>query len=845
MQGTTTYLNPGFLVTLVGQRGSINFTQIPPGPLRRGAPFRLTLVDALSRGYHGELDSLLSDLAQKHDVPVQRLRKFVTHLGDSGFLTDNPPAACFRGPLPDAPGAPPTTPVTITTPLTLIADGGQYLWYNHQGEALISLSMAEVVALSMFAEPATVEEAQTLYFAENSHDGLDSTQFDSLVRRLSGAGLFVEPAPAEKSAPAFRPAETGNILPLVDARVAAHDESLANKGLDLLQVVPVNTDATMAPAALGLLMAYAMEYEDGHLRDKYNFVPMFLTDETRLLERAATPGIFLFSNYLWDVENNLRLSAVVKAVNPRNITVHGGPSTPSYEKDCEQFFIDNPHVDITVRGEGELTFAEILTAFDGNCPTDLDVLQDVDGLTYRTGNGVHRTGNRERIADLNTIPSPYLMGLFEEFGSVGAGAIIESNRGCPYGCTFCDWGSATLTKVRRFDLDRVFKELEWSATHQIKNASFADANFGMLERDVEITEKIVELKKIHGFPRSVAINYAKNKVQHLRQIIELMSNAGLFAEGVVSLQSTDETTLKVIERSNIRLDKYDELSIEFRKARLPLAADIMMGLPGSTPISFRTDLQRCTDRDIRVRANGTLLLPNSPMNEPGYRKKYGIVAAPGEVVKETTSYTRAQWDEMEGLRLAYYIFESYGVLRYVARYVRRETGIGEVEYYDRIQSQTGRDFQQWPMINTVAKYLNHYMAPPGSWSLFIDEIHRFAVENIGMADDSGLRTALKVQLAHLPAPHRVFPDVLQLEHDYVAWQSVVFEAREEGHRDDWEKHVPRLSEFGPTTLTVEDPEKISVHDIGQHKNVLDHRYRTWELSSPLARPRLGAIANAV
>ena len=46
-------------------------------------------------------------------------------------------------------------------------------------------------------------------------------------------------------------------------------------------------------------------------------------------------------------------------------------------------------------------------------------------------------------------------------------AILETNRGCPYGCTFCDWGSATLSRIRKFDLDRVFAELEWCAQHEV------------------------------------------------------------------------------------------------------------------------------------------------------------------------------------------------------------------------------------------------------------------------------------------------------------------------------------------------------------------------------------------
>jgi len=837
------YLSPGFFITLSSRRQVIHLMLLT-GIFRKATPARLAVIEALSRGHNGDLDTLIADVAKRVSGHRPAIREFIEHLDAAGFITDCAPPAREIVEPPAAAGTAGPGQVAIATPVGLVPHAGRYLWYNHDGELYLVLDTPEVVAASIFSETITVAQAREQYLAQQLTEGLDDSRFDALVSRLAGAGLLIPARPVgeEKVTPLAETVDQHEVQALVDAKVAAHDVKMADKAHGLVPVVPVNTQKGMAPLALGLVVAYAMDYEAGRLCDRYNFIPMFLTDEARLRRRCDTPGIFLFSNYIWNVDTNLQLCAAIKAASPQSITIHGGPSTPSYEKDCEKFFADNPHVDITVRGEGEQTFAEILAALDTADLRNLDVLRDIAGLSYRTAEGVHRTGNRERIAELDSIPSPYLKGLFDEFGSVGAGAVIETNRGCPYGCTFCDWGSATLSKVRKFDLDRVYKELEWSARNQIEDASIGDANFGMLERDVAITEKIAELKRTYGFPRSVAINYAKNQVKYLRQIIEIMASVEILAEGVVSLQTTDEQALQVINRSNIKLDKYNELSTEFRKARLPLAADIMMGLPGSTPTSFKTDLQRCTDRDIRVRANPTQLLPNSPMNEPNYRREHGIVALPGEWLKETATYTREQWDEMDHLRMAYYLFDTYGILRYVSRYVRSETGMGEVEFYDKVQTEVLRNPTEWPVISTSLKALERYMTPPGSWGLFMEEVHRFLVDYLGMADDSALRTALAVQHAHLPAPDRQFPFVVELEHDFIAWQEAMFASREAGHREDWQDHIPRLSEFGPTSFTINDPNSVCIRDIGHHKNVLDVNVRSWDLDSPLARPRLGIAA---
>ena len=112
--------------------------------------------------------------------------------------------------------------------------------------------------------------------------------------------------------------------------------------------------------------------------------------------------------------------------------------------------------------------AEVLDALAGvelsNGPPDLTPLRDVAGIVFRDGDEVVRSGDRDRITDVDDIPSPYLNGMLDAYGEAVEGtAIIETNRGCPYGCTFCDWGSATLSRIRKFDLDRVFAELEWCA----------------------------------------------------------------------------------------------------------------------------------------------------------------------------------------------------------------------------------------------------------------------------------------------------------------------------------------------------------------------------------------------
>lgn len=832
-------LRAGHLVTVttVGP-----FLPLLPEPFQWVGLSALVLLSELSRGSISIEASIAEACRRTHADPCD-LERFASALRTSGLLIDGSAVAKLAVPRAAAQAQSARSrlllsdPVTIAQATTLVVHDGRFLWFDHAGVVRESLLAEEVDVLRSFLPARHCNEAYGEYLQRTGGRGLDRDRFNQLVERLFAGRLLNPPRPLRSTrndpAPIVNEPDAASIRARFVATMAARESGTAS-AKERIPVIPVNTVSGVRPLALGLLLAHASEFERGRLRDRYDFVPVFLSDGAMLAEHMRMPGIFLFSNYVWNLEENLALSALVKRINPDNITIHGGPSTPKYEGDAEQFFAMHPDVDVAVRGEGEATFVVLLDALGPS--RDFRALADVEGLTFRGSGGLVRTPDRERIVDLDTIPSPYMLGMFDPFGEGIGGAVIETNRGCPFGCTFCDWGSAILSKIRLFSLERVFSELEWSASHHIDVCAIADANFGTFERDVVIAEKIADLKRRYGYPRTVGTNYAKNNVRFLRKIVEVLGQAEILTEGLVALQSTDPHTLKVIRRSNIKVESYDALAAEFRRTGLPLVAEIMMGLPGSTPESFRHDLQTCIDRDVKARVHATQVLPNSPMNDPAYRREHGITAGPGEWLVETATYTRGQWDEMDRLRKAYDLSDTWGMLRYVAMFVRMETGLREVDFYDRLQADLSRAGEQWPILWSSMQAMDRLMAPPGSWVLFLADVKRYLTAELNVADDDALETVMRVQLAHLPAPERSFPETVELPHDFAAWQKAVHEAREDGHRDDWETVVPSLRTYPPADLTVDDPYDISVLDVGRPMGYLAIALQSWELDSPVARP---------
>lgn len=836
----------------------------------------LTLLEFLASSPGRPLGDVVDEVARRTGADAGDVRAFADELLASGVLVhvgsgspasnEEPSAYDVRHAQYDS-----SKPLVLMIPLTLRLGPHGFEELDHEGDVRARLSAVELAVAATFREESTFDEAFERQSTELGALALGREAFGELVERLSGARLL---RAFDATDLAFRRGTTRmraiqqwekHGRDAVSAAIARETERLDKKENDrrarglrarpkLIPACSQPTSWRMPPLSLGMVMAYAMDYKDGLLREQYDFRPDWLLSPEKVDAYAAEPGIYMFSSYLWSSERNLALSKRVKAKNPASVTIHGGPNTPKYEGDVERFFADHPHVDITVRGEGEATAAEILEALAGRLgdgPVDLSVLGDVPGLSYRAPDGtVVRTGNRDRLADLDVIPSPYLNGLFDTYadgwreviaGSAGTNrfvtnlpaAIIETNRGCPYGCTFCDWGSATLSRIRQFDIDRVFAELDWCAEHGVHAVALADANFGIFARDVDITKKIAELKQTTGHPQHVGTNYAKNSTKHLKHIVETLVDADILGYGLLSLQSMDADTLNVIDRKNIKLEKYEELSKEFRQAQLPLYVDLMMGLPGQTLRGFTNDLQECANREVHAKVFPTILLPNSPMNEPNYRKLHGIETQPGERVLEAASFTRADYDDMWRLRRIFMVLEKYGVLRYVARYVRHETGIPELEFFQRLLASRLESPERWPLLTFTIDDLFRYMVPPISWQLLLGEVRGYVVEELGIADDDALDTVIEAQRALLPTRGREFPDTRHFAHDFVAWHVAMLRAKDDGHFSDWPAIVPKLRTFGSGALTVDDPRNVSLYELGV--NIEEDPFDSWDMSSPVSR----------
>lgn len=592
------------------------------------------------------------------------------------------------------------------------------------------------------------------------------------------------------------------------------------------------------PLALGMIAAAIADFEDGDLLNKFQLLPIsFLTPQELITgpHQKFGTGIWLFSNYIWSLEINLKISAMVKSRDPNALTLHGGPSTPEYPGACAEFMQKNPSVDIAVHGEGEVSVVEILQSVqrdpNGRVTYDAERLSAVTGLAFRdrqqAGLPLVTTEKRTRLRAPDSVSSPYLTGIFDSYDGRVEAAIIESNRGCPFGCTFCDWGSATSQKVRKFDLDRVKQEVDWIGRNRVRVLWIADANFGMYDRDIELSHYIVKTLKKYGYPQEVVVNYTKNTTRKLFEIIKAFSSGGIISQGIISIQTTDTATLDVINRRNIKTEKYDELAEVFANANLPLSTDLMTGLPGITPQAFDRDLQRYFDADVTVKAYPTQLLPNSPMADPEYMEKYKIRVDKDGFVIACHSFNEAEMAAMNVIYGFFTVADGYSVLRYVLRYLQWERGIPALEFLHNLLDEVSATPAKYPSITWVARTFIQAKFMPGGWKGFYDQVAAFASDRYGIQRDRAFDTVLLVNEMVMPDDSLCFPLSRDLPHDFVAW--FVDHSARTPHP------VKRLETYPPGVFEVDDPDSMSSIDMDYIQ--YDSHQFFWELRSSIARAK--------
>ncbi len=326
-----------------------------------------------------------------------------------------------------------------------------------------------------------------------------------------------------------------------------------------------------------------------------------------------TPDVLMLSNYLWNEALSFHFAKLAKRLNPDMLVVMGGPNIPLEPERATAYFNQHPEIDVYVLGEGDFLATHVVRAFlDADNSIKRLGMAELPSCIYRRPDGeTVMTPTWDRKSQIDEIPSPWLTGIQDEFFDGKMAPMIETNRGCPFTCTFCVQGTSWYTKVHNFSLERIKEEIEYISL-RIKKLSphmgtlrIADSNYGMFERDVDLSGWIGEMQKRYGYPTFIDATTGKNRADRIIRSVEKVSGALVVYQAV---QSLNDDVLRNIKRSNIKLNAYEEIMVHVRGRGLRSNSDLIVGLPGETVDSHVKAIHSLIDAGTNQMHNLQLVL---------------------------------------------------------------------------------------------------------------------------------------------------------------------------------------------------------------------------------------------
>jgi len=387
---------------------------------------------------------------------------------------------------------------------------------------------------------------------------------------------------------------------------------------------------TISAESVPLNIGYVASYCKNQFGDK---IEISLFKYIKDLEKAiheSPPDILGLSNYVWGKNVSYEMINIMSEIDPHTLNVWGGPNFPIDFPSQEKFMKKYPNVDIYVPVDGEVGFSNIVEqALKANSKNEIKqkvLSKPIDGCVSRGTEGkLQYTIPVIRIKKLDEIPSPYTTGILDGFFDGKLAPMMQTNRGCPFHCTFCADGKDEVNQVNYFSTERVKEELDYIVKHKHKdtrNMIFSDLNFGMYPRDQEIAKYISGLQLEHNYPDFIYISTGKNQKEKVINAIKTLKDSMPLW---MSVQSLDKGVLKNIRRDNISTDHMLALYPAIKAANLQTRAEVILGLPGETHENHMTTLRELIQaRMDEIQVHTCMLLDGSEMGTPIERKKWKL-----------------------------------------------------------------------------------------------------------------------------------------------------------------------------------------------------------------------------
>jgi radical SAM superfamily enzyme YgiQ (UPF0313 family) len=288
---------------------------------------------------------------------------------------------------------------------------------------------------------------------------------------------------------------------------------------------------------------------------------------------------------------------IIKKINQDTVIVAGGVHVTLMYNDV----IQNTNIDYAIRGEGEYVFQELIQYLNGEAP-----MPSV-GLVYKDKeSGEVIAQEHSIISDITKLPIPnYSYVDFKKYTMVAPRegvdappllpyARVQTSRGCPIGCTFCQVESISGKKLRKRSAENIIEELEYLIReYGIKSVVFEDDNpFADRARTKKLLKLMIE-KNLNLKWKATGVYLPAMD----EEIFELMSKSGCIMLNI-AIESGNERVLKEIIHKPLKLESVFEKVALAHKYGLYIVANFIIGLPGESFQEMRDTFKFAEDSKI-------------------------------------------------------------------------------------------------------------------------------------------------------------------------------------------------------------------------------------------------------
>lgn len=323
-------------------------------------------------------------------------------------------------------------------------------------------------------------------------------------------------------------------------------------------------------------------------------------DAEEFLQRivAFRPTIVAASLYVWSIGIFTELASLIRRWDPSVRILVGGPHARASVFALAPYGDLARSVDAAVTGEGEEIIRRVVREHHSDNWTKMP------GLLVPSPFGWRSTGAIDRPV-LDDYPSPYQLDL----APVGSTGYFETFRGCPIHCTFCQWGEQRADRVH--SVEYLVEHLRGIERARVPDLFCLDAAFNLSPRalrnlvEAEAQVGVLSRSMVHGhlYP-----TFLKDEQ------LEFIASFGR-AQVSIGIQSFNPEVLHRLGRP-FDLERFERV-LDAVRGVVPIELELMLGLPGDDPASFRATFERAVDLADTLRVFKTLVLPDALMDRAG------------------------------------------------------------------------------------------------------------------------------------------------------------------------------------------------------------------------------------